>query len=63
MDRTRNEDVVQKAVDELRAGAQAEGYTVLDAPESFVLASYADGYELWLRVVAKPEALKVRSDR
>jgi hypothetical protein len=62
-DRSRSEEIVQTAVKELREAIVREGYAVTGNPDGFIIASYADGYELWLRVEATPDALLVRSDR
>lgn len=61
-DRTRDEEVVQRYVTSLREAAASEGFKILD-DDKFTIASYADGYEVWVRVEAKPEALRVRSER
>lgn len=62
-DRTRNEEVVQKYVQDLKDSASVEGFKVLEGKDAFTLASYADGYEVWVCVEARPEALRVRSER
>jgi hypothetical protein len=62
-DRSRSEEVVQAAVKELRGAIAREGYAVKGNGDGFTIASYADGYELWLRVEATADALLVRSDR
>jgi len=54
-DRGRTEEAIEGGLRDLRAAVESKGWTVTEEGGAFTLASYADGYELWLSVAAGSE--------
>mmetsp|Transcript_23421 Transcript_23421/g.47735 ORF Transcript_23421/g.47735 Transcript_23421/m.47735 type:complete len:270 (-) Transcript_23421:21-830(-) len=49
-DRGRTEEAIESGLGELRAWVEERGFRVVEEGKAFTLASYSDGYELWLTV-------------
>ncbi len=49
-DRGRTEEAIEGGLKDLRAWVEARGWRVTEKGGAFTLASYCDGYELWLTV-------------
>ncbi len=52
-DRARSEEAIDGGLKELRELVESRGWKVTEEGNAFTLASYCDGYELWLSVEAK----------